>query len=230
MPTLKAILIVAVLISVYCFFVLIGWKLRQIIISKFLEKQEVGKEYIPIEKINLKGRLKRCPNTVNYNELFNNESKSRKKTNKNNSNNPESSEKIYNFVDRVNEKQEFDKLFSKQEHIKREDFPKNETEINIKQEINKSKENNAIDQPNNHKSDNILDINFQTVKNNENLIDFSVGNKNQDQLDKLLSKESNVVKISEEINNSRPINNRLNNSALFRETPLTRIRNNSYIK
>ena len=231
------------IILVLVLVLLVSFKFNQILFC-FVLKEETSKVYLPVEKISLKGRMKRCPENINYKELFTDEVQN-KKNKKTKQEKKEESENFYNFVNRVNERNNFDKMFSGPS--------KTISQLNNINEIFEiSKTQTCLEKPKkdgpvvNLVHNNYLASTFSNLKNlnevkitqskpeikNTDLINFKFDkSKSPDTLEKILTNEAILnIKSGGENNESVILDSRLNNSGLYTATPLARIRINSLVK
>jgi hypothetical protein len=220
LPYFRVGLYFILLIAILSFLFFISCKISYLIVSLFI-KEDVSKYYQPTEKLSLKGRLKRSPENINYNELFKDENQNKSKKKK--LDKKPKDDNIYNFVDRVNEKQNFEKLFS-------QDNEKNKTvdEYHI---LNKINVRDSLANPNIL----ILPISQPIQKEEKvtgDLIEFNSrpNGKNLDPIEEILKNESDTKNDDDENSERMKKCYMLNNSGIFQETPLTRIKNNNLVK
>jgi hypothetical protein len=219
LPYFRVGLYFTLLIAILSFLFFISCKISYLIVSLFI-KEHVSKYYQPTEKLSLKGRLKRSPENINYNELFKEENKSKKKK----LDKKPKDDNIYNFVDRVNEKQNFEKLFT-------QDNEKNKTEDENENLILNKIFNHSLANPNIL----ILPISQPIQKEEKitgDLIEFNnkPNGKNLDPIEEILKNESDTKNEDDENSERMKKCYMLNNSGIFQETPLTRIKNNNLVK
>ncbi len=155
------------------------------------------------DRINLKGRIKRTPNNINYNELFvdNNVKVRKKKEDKTKKENTEEQmtggdksnlndnncSNLDEFFQRIQEKTDFQKIFNNNEDVK---IPiKNN--VNVKSHINEDKKVIVINKNTNEKIlfENVNDK--ETIKSNEDLLVFDNKDRNN------IKKNSDLLQVED---------------------------------
>jgi hypothetical protein len=218
LPYLRVGLYFITLLAILTFLFFFSCKISYLIVSLFI-KEDMSKNYQPAEKLNLKGRLKRSPENINYNELFKEDNQ--KKSKKKKLEKKPVDDNIYNFVERVNERQNFEKIFT-------QDNEKNKSKDEI---FNKENNNfNDIFVKSNNIILPIVTSNLKEDKTNGDLIEFNQPNKKTDPIQEILEKQTDIKNDSDENSERMKRCVMLNNSGIFQETPLTRIKNNYLVK
>jgi hypothetical protein len=200
---------------------IITYKLKQLVFKKGNSDNDWEYSSQPDETIPLKGRVKKIPNNINYNELFVNKEKLRKKNKQKEIKAPEVINNNFNdFLDKVKEKEDVLNILENGPQI----IPPNtKQEIGHPFEMNNHYTNNDI----------LLSSDFKG-----DLLIFDKKELNSDDLcpiknaDTIVTVKSNLYSIPEMPNEEteNTLCSRLKNKDLFSRTPLTCLVANNILK